>query len=93
MTYTLILHFAETLSRINPEMTFCYVSGASTDSTEKDRSMRARVKRKTENDLMKLPFKTVFNFRPGISGICYNACRIGAGDDIGNTQRLFKEYN
>jgi hypothetical protein len=56
---------AETLSKLNPEMTFCYVSGASTDSTEKGRSMWARVKGKTENDLMKLPFKAVYNFRPG----------------------------
>ncbi|WP_428328578.1 NAD-dependent epimerase/dehydratase family protein [Mucilaginibacter sp.] len=65
MTYTLTLHVAETLSRVNPEMTFCYASGSGTDSTEKGRSMWARVKGKTENDLMKLPFKRVFNFRPG----------------------------
>ena len=65
MTYTLTLHVAETLSRINTGMTFCYVSGAGTDSSEKGRSMWARVKGKTENDLMKLPFKQVFNFRPG----------------------------
>jgi uncharacterized protein YbjT (DUF2867 family) len=65
MTYTLTMHVAETLSKLNPEMTFCYVSGASTDSTEKGRSMWARVKGKTENDLMKLPFKAVYNFRPG----------------------------
>jgi hypothetical protein len=46
-------------------MTFCYISGAGTDSTEKGKSMWARVKGKTENDLMKLPFKKVYNFRPG----------------------------
>jgi hypothetical protein len=46
-------------------MTFCYISGASTDSTEKGKVMWARVKGKTENDLMKLPFKAVYNFRPG----------------------------
>ena len=46
-------------------MTFCYISGASTDSTEKGKMMWARVKGKTENDLMKLPFKQVYNFRPG----------------------------
>ena len=46
-------------------MVFCYVSGAGTDSTEKGRSMWARVKGKTENDIMKLPFKRVYNFRPG----------------------------
>jgi len=64
-TYTLTMHVAETLSRLNPGMTFCYVSGAGTDSTEQGRSRWARVKGKTENDLMKLPFKQVFNFRPG----------------------------
>jgi hypothetical protein len=65
MTYTLTLHFAETVSRQNTGMRFCYVSGAATDSTEKGRSMWARVKGKTENDLQKLPFKRVYNFRPG----------------------------
>lgn len=65
ITYTLTLNFAKTLSRLNPAMTFCYVSGKSTDSTEKGRLMWARVKGKTENDLMKLPFKSVYNFRPG----------------------------
>lgn len=65
-TYTLTLHFAETLSRLNPDMTFCYVSGAGTDSTEKGRQMWARVKGKTENDLARLPFKQEFNFRPGL---------------------------
>lgn len=65
MTYTLTLHMAEILSLKNPEMTFCYISGAGTDSTEKGRLNWARVKGKTENDLMKLPFKKVFAFRPG----------------------------
>lgn len=65
LTYTLTLHVANTLVKHNPDMTFCYVSGASTDSTEKGRMMWARVKGKTENDLMKLPFKQVYNFRPG----------------------------
>ncbi|MCH5597409.1 NAD-dependent epimerase/dehydratase family protein [Niabella ginsengisoli] len=64
-TYTLTLHVANTLAEQNPEMVFCYVSGASTDSTEKGRIRWARVKGKTENDLMKLPFKAVYNFRPG----------------------------
>lgn len=64
-TYTLTLHVAETLARLNPHMTFCYVSGGGTDSTEKGRSRWARVKGKTENDLMKLPFAHVYNFRPG----------------------------
>lgn len=65
LTHTLTLHFAEILSKVNQNMTVCYVSGAATDSTEKGKSMWARVKGKTENDLMKLPFKNVFAFRPG----------------------------
>ena len=65
VTYTLTMHFANTLSIQNNAMTFCYISGASTDSTEKGKVMWARVKGKTENDLMKVPFKAVYNFRPG----------------------------
>jgi hypothetical protein len=65
ITYTLTMHFAETVCRQNPGMVFCYISGASTDTTEQGRMMWARVKGKTENDLMKLPFKAVYNFRPG----------------------------
>ena len=65
VTYTLTMHIAEILAKQNPDMTFCYVSGAGTDSTEKGRLNWARVKGKTENDLMKLPFKKVFAFRPG----------------------------
>ena len=66
LTYDTTLHFATILSKLNPQMTFIYVSGASTDSTEKGKTMWARVKGKTENDLMKLPFKRVYNFRPGL---------------------------
>lgn len=66
LTHTLTMHVADTLSFQNPGMSFCYVSGAGTDSTEKGRIMWARVKGKTENDLMKLPFKGVYNFRPAI---------------------------
>lgn len=65
ITYDLTMHVAEVLSRQNPGMTFCYVSGASTDSTEQGSMMWARVKGKTENDLRKLPFDQVFAFRPG----------------------------
>jgi uncharacterized protein YbjT (DUF2867 family) len=65
MTYTLTMHMAGILSSQNPDMTFCYVSGAGTDSSEKGRVNWARVKGKTENDLMKLPFRNVFAFRPG----------------------------
>jgi len=65
VTYTLTMGIATVLSKVNTQMTFIYVSGAGTDSTEKGRMMWARVKGKTENDLMKLPFKQVYAFRPG----------------------------
>lgn len=65
LTYDLTMHVGSTLVKLNPDMTFCYVSGAGTDSSKQGRSMWARVKGKTENDLAKLPFKAVYNFRPG----------------------------
>jgi uncharacterized protein YbjT (DUF2867 family) len=65
LTYDTTLHFAEKLAGLNPNMVFDYVSGAQTDSTEKGRMMWARVKGRTENALMRLPFKRVYNFRPG----------------------------
>jgi len=65
LTYDLTLSFATVLADQNPGMTFCYISGAGTDSSESGRSMWARVKGRTENDLMKLTFKQVYNFRPG----------------------------
>lgn len=66
LTYDLTLAAARTLARLNPQMTFVYVSGAHTDSTEHGRSMWARVKGKTENALQRLPFKGVYLFRPGV---------------------------
>lgn len=65
ITYELTLSIAGTLSKLNPQMTFIYVTGSGTDSTEKGRTMWARVKGKTENDLLKLPFKGAYMFRPG----------------------------
>jgi uncharacterized protein YbjT (DUF2867 family) len=65
ITYGLTLAAAETLSRINPGMTFIYVSGAGTDSSEKGRSMWARVKGRTENALLRLPLQA-YMFRPGL---------------------------
>ncbi|MBK9981798.1 MAG: epimerase [Saprospiraceae bacterium] len=69
--YTHIMHdltmvFAEAALSVNPDMTFCFVSGAGTDSTEKGRQMWARVKGRTENDLLKLGFKKAYMFRPGL---------------------------
>ncbi|WP_407871390.1 NAD-dependent epimerase/dehydratase family protein [Paenibacillus sp. P36] len=65
ITYDLTMSVAQTLVRLNPAMTFTYVTGAGTDSSERGRSMWARVKGKTENDLLKLPFKAAYMFRPG----------------------------
>jgi uncharacterized protein YbjT (DUF2867 family) len=66
VTYDFTLAAAQTLVRLNPAMTFIYVSGAGTDSSEQGRTMWARVKGKTENALLKLPFKAAYMFRPGI---------------------------
>lgn len=65
LTYDLTMQMANTLVRHSPEMTFCYVSGSGTDGSEKGRSMWARVKGKTENDLLAMPFKAAYMFRPG----------------------------
>ena len=65
LTYDLALAAAHALAAANPRMTFCYVSGAGTDSTERGSRMWARVKGRTENALLALPFKAAFMFRPG----------------------------
>ncbi len=64
VTYGITIAAAQILSRLNLEMTFVYVSGAGTDSSEKGRVMWARVKGKTENALLRLPFKEAYMFRP-----------------------------
>ncbi|HEY6955647.1 MAG TPA: NAD-dependent epimerase/dehydratase family protein [Flavisolibacter sp.] len=66
ITYDTTMAFAKAFLVANPNTVFTYVSGAQTDSTEKGRLMWARVKGKTENDLVKLPFRGVYNFRPGV---------------------------
>jgi uncharacterized protein YbjT (DUF2867 family) len=65
-TYDLTLAVADVLARANPGMTFVYVSGAGTDSSERGGSMWARVKGATENALLRLPFKAAYMFRPGV---------------------------
>jgi uncharacterized protein YbjT (DUF2867 family) len=65
LTYDITMSVAAMLSRLNPSMTFVYVTGQGTDSTGQGASMWARVKGKTENDLRKLPFKAAYMFRPG----------------------------
>lgn len=66
ITYDTTLAFAKELLRWNPGMVFHFVSGNRTDSSEKGKVMWARVKGKTENALMKLPFSGQYNFRPAI---------------------------
>lgn len=65
ISYDLTMGVAERLARLDPGLTFVYVSGMGTDSTEHGRVMWARVKGRTENALLRLPFKA-FMFRPGI---------------------------
>ena len=65
ITYDMTLHMAKTLKGLNKDLIFCYVSGTGTDSSEKGRMMWARVKGKTENDLLKMGFKDAYMFRPG----------------------------
>src|SRR5258707_1256317 len=64
LTYDITMAAATTLVRLNPGMVFTYVTGRSTDSTEQGPQRWARVKGKTENDLLKLPFKAAYMFRP-----------------------------
>jgi len=64
LTYDITLAAARTLAKLNPRMVFVYVSGRGTDSTERGNLMWARVKGKTENDLLELPFKAAYMFRP-----------------------------
>jgi len=83
LTYDLTMHVAQILSSVNRNMTFCYVSGSGTDNTEKGKRMWARVKGRTENALMRLPFKRVYNFRPAI---------IEATKGLKNTLSLYKYF-
>lgn len=65
ITYVTTMAFAKALLDQNKDIVFCYVSGSHTDSSEKGKIMWARVKGRTENALMALPFKAEYNFRPG----------------------------
>jgi uncharacterized protein YbjT (DUF2867 family) len=66
INYEYTLSVADTLARLDPDMTFVYVSGAGTDSTERGRVMWARVKGRTENALLRLPFRAAYMLRPGL---------------------------
>jgi uncharacterized protein YbjT (DUF2867 family) len=65
VTYGVTVAAAEVLCRLNPQMTFIYVSGAGTDSSEQGRIMWARIKGKVENALLRMSFKAAYMFRPG----------------------------
>jgi hypothetical protein len=65
ITFELTTYVAKTILSVNNDMTFCYITGQGTDSSEKGRLMWARVKGKTENALMAMPFKKTYIFRPG----------------------------
>jgi uncharacterized protein YbjT (DUF2867 family) len=65
VTYGITIGAADILARLNPRMKFIYVSGAGTDSSEQGRIMWARVKGRTENSLLRLPFAEAYMFRPG----------------------------
>ncbi len=66
ITFDITKALADTLVRLNPEMTFCYISGSGTDSSEKGKIMWARVKGRTENYILNLGFRQAFAFRPAI---------------------------
>lgn len=66
INYDMTLSVAETLVRLDPDLVFVYVSGAGTDSTERGRVMWARVKGRTENALLRLPFRAAYMLRPGL---------------------------
>jgi len=66
ITYDFTMAAARTLARLNPNMTFVYVSGMGTDSSERGRTMWARVKGQTENALLRMPFRAAYMFRPGV---------------------------
>ena len=66
VTYDITMAAGQTLARLNSNMTFIFISGMGTDSTERGRTMWARVKGQTENALLRLPFKAAYMFRPGV---------------------------
>lgn len=84
ITYDLTMNAAETLVRLNKDMVFCYVSGAGTDSSEKGKTMWGRVKGRTENHLLRLPFKEAYMFRPGF---------IKPIKGLKNTYKIYKILN
>jgi uncharacterized protein YbjT (DUF2867 family) len=101
LTYDIALAAARTLAKLNPGMVLTYVSGRGTDSTEHGKLMWARVKGKTENDLLKLPFKAAYMFRPAgiqpLHGIrsktgWVQAIYVGAAPVLSLLNRLAPKY-
>lgn len=101
VTYDITMAVAQTLVKLNPNMTFIYVSGSGTDSTEQGRVMWARVKGKTENALLRMPFKDAYMFRPAYiqprHGIVsktklYRALYVGLGILEPVLKMLFPKY-
>ena len=101
LTYDIALAAARTLAKLNPGMVFTYLSGRGTDSTEHGKLMWARVKGKTENDLLKLPFKAAYMFRPAgiqpLHGIrsktgWVQAIYVGAAPVLSLLNRLAPKY-
>jgi uncharacterized protein YbjT (DUF2867 family) len=101
LTHDITLAAATTLARLNPQMVFVYVTGRGTDSTGQGRLMWARVKGKTENDLLKLPFKAAYMFRPAaiqpLHGVrsktaWYQAIYVAAAPLLSLLNRLAPKY-
>ena len=101
VTHDITLAAAGTLVKLNPNMTFVFISGAGTDSSEHGRMMWARVKGQTENELLRLPFKAAYMFRPGVivplHGIksrtmLYRVPYAVLGPILPLLQRLFPKY-
>jgi hypothetical protein len=82
VTYDFTIAAGRTLARLNPQMTFIYVTGPGTDSSEKGSTMWARVKGQTENELFRLPFRTAYAFRPAyiqpLGGVVPKTAWVGA---------------
>lgn len=66
ITHDFTIAAARTLARLNPGMTFIYVSGMGTDSSERSRTVWARLKGQTENELLRMPFRAAYMFRPAV---------------------------
>jgi uncharacterized protein YbjT (DUF2867 family) len=101
VTYDIALAAAETLVKVNSNITMVFISGAGTDSSERGRVMWARVKGQTENALLRLPFKAAYMFRPGVivplHGIksrtmLYRVPYAVLGPILPLLQRLFPKY-